>query len=116
MTISRIFPSTLKKHREETGLSQEVLADRARLDRSYISDLEQAKKSPTLSTVEKLATVFGVSPVDLLSQPQPKLTVSSTTDYLVNVGSEIHLGSAKELSSFDTNFFLSVVQHAHAQI
>ncbi|MEH7483339.1 helix-turn-helix transcriptional regulator [Neobacillus drentensis] len=45
----------LKPLRLATGLSQEELAHRSKLDRSYISDLETNKKSPSFATIIMLA-------------------------------------------------------------
>ena len=50
-------------------MSQEDLANAARLDRTYISQLERARKSPTLTTLEKLAGCLGVAPQRLLRRP-----------------------------------------------
>ncbi|MBL9092992.1 MAG: helix-turn-helix transcriptional regulator, partial [Planctomycetaceae bacterium] len=44
----------LRKAREEAGLTQEKLAFEAEIDRSYVSLLENDKKSPTLDVLFRL--------------------------------------------------------------
>jgi transcriptional regulator with XRE-family HTH domain len=43
------------------GLSQEELADRARLHWTYLSDLERGRQTPTLDVVNRLACALGVT-------------------------------------------------------
>lgn len=62
------FGQVLKKIRKEQGLSQEELAFKASLHRTYISDLERDRKSPSLRTMEKLAEVLGLSMLELIRQ------------------------------------------------
>src|SRR2546423_1065550 len=65
MQLSKLFAVALKHYREAVGLSQEDLAARAGLDRTFVSQLERGLKSPTLTSVEKLAQCLGIEP-DLL--------------------------------------------------
>lgn len=46
---------SIKKQREQLGLSQEKLADRCGFDRTYISMLERGKRNPSLLNLIKLA-------------------------------------------------------------
>jgi transcriptional regulator with XRE-family HTH domain len=48
------------------GLSQEALADRIGIDRTYISMLERERSAATLDMLEKLASAFGIEPWELL--------------------------------------------------
>jgi len=41
-------------------LSQEDLADRAKLDRTYVSGIERGKRNPTLDVLQRLSTALGV--------------------------------------------------------
>jgi transcriptional regulator with XRE-family HTH domain len=60
--------SELRKAREEAGLTQEVLAHKTGIDRSYISELEHDKKSPTVNRLFKLCDAIGVQPSALLAR------------------------------------------------
>lgn len=55
----------LRGLREERGLSQETLAARSGLDRTYVGMVERGERNPTLATVAKLLRVFGVSWTEL---------------------------------------------------
>lgn len=46
--------------RVEQGLSQEGLAERAELDRTFISMVERGVRKPTLETARRLASALGV--------------------------------------------------------
>lgn len=59
--IDASFGKILRKIRQEKGLSQEELALRAELHRTYISQLERGIKSPSLNTIHKLCTSLDVS-------------------------------------------------------
>jgi transcriptional regulator with XRE-family HTH domain len=80
------FGAALKSVREEIGMLQSELAKRAELDPSYISLLENNRKSPTLTVYFRLCNVLGVSPSDLMKrvesapakQPKRKSTRSET--------------------------------------
>jgi transcriptional regulator with XRE-family HTH domain len=49
------------------GLTQEGLADRSGLDRSYVGGVERGERNPTLAAIEKIADGLGISLVELFS-------------------------------------------------
>ncbi|PYD59432.1 hypothetical protein CFR73_11550 [Novacetimonas maltaceti] len=55
-------------HRERIrfGISQEELADRAELDRTYISGMERGMRNPTFLVILRLARVLEISPAVLV--------------------------------------------------
>ena len=57
----------LRKAREEADLTQEELSSAANIDRSYISLLENNKKSPTVDLLFRLCDALGVSASGLLA-------------------------------------------------
>jgi transcriptional regulator with XRE-family HTH domain len=61
-----LFGEQLKNFRKERGISQEELAFRAGLDRTYISGLECGKRNPTLKILVKLAVSLNMKPSELL--------------------------------------------------
>jgi transcriptional regulator with XRE-family HTH domain len=65
--ISR-FPHVVRQLREAEGWSQEELAERADLNRSYVGEIERGLAMPSLVTVGKLATGFGLSASSLLAR------------------------------------------------
>ena len=61
-----VFASNLKRLRESSGLSQEELADRAGLHRTYISLLERCQRSVSLEAIFALAEALSTKPEELL--------------------------------------------------
>lgn len=58
--ILEVFGQNVRKLRVERGLSQEQLADRAGLHRTYVGMIERAEKNITLCNIEKLAKALNV--------------------------------------------------------
>jgi CheY-like chemotaxis protein len=56
-----LFGTTIKSKRSELGMSQEELADRAGLHRTYVSDVERGMRNVSLISIEKLAHALGLS-------------------------------------------------------
>lgn len=71
MEIREILATNLRKHRQAAGLSQEELAHRAEIDRTYISALERCVYSASIEVVDRLAKGLGVDASDLLLPPKP---------------------------------------------
>ncbi len=61
--------SAIRRSRRARGISQEELAHRADIDRTYVSSLERCQYSATVDMIEKLARVLGVEAAELLRQP-----------------------------------------------
>ncbi|MDQ8022081.1 MAG: helix-turn-helix transcriptional regulator [Moraxellaceae bacterium] len=55
------FGRVVRQSREAQGWSQEQLAERADLNRSYIGEIERGDAMPSLATLAKLATALGVT-------------------------------------------------------
>lgn len=66
MGIREVLAGNLRRFRRERGLSQEELAFRAGIDRTYVSALERCVYSATIDMVDKLARELSVSHLDLL--------------------------------------------------
>lgn len=47
-------------------LKQQDLADRLGLSKSYVSELESGKKSPSIEIIEKYSEQFGIPPSSIL--------------------------------------------------
>lgn len=56
----------LKKIRSKKNITQTVLAENLGVDKSFISNIENGKTNPTLSTITSIAKALGVSVNDLL--------------------------------------------------
>lgn len=69
MEIRDVLALNLKNYRSAAGLSQEELAHRADIDRTYISSLERSVYGATIDMLDKIAKVLGVEAADLLKRP-----------------------------------------------
>ena len=71
MEIREVLALNLRKLRRAKGLSQEELAHRAKIDRTYISALERSVYAAGIDVVDRLARVLAVEAADLLTRPSP---------------------------------------------
>lgn len=69
MEIREAFAQNLRALRRARGLSQEELAHRAGIDRTYISALERNVYNASIDVVDRLAEVLGVDVTELLKRP-----------------------------------------------
>jgi len=60
------FGSKVRELRNSLGISQEELADKAGLHRTYIGMIERAEKNITLINIEKIAKALGFPINELL--------------------------------------------------
>ncbi len=66
--LDSAFGKILKLRRNSVNLSQERLGLESGLSRSYISDLENGKKDPSLFTIFKLANALDLKPSALIGE------------------------------------------------
>ncbi len=50
----------VQRLRRDRGLSQEELGARARVHQTYLSQVESAKRNPSIDVIERLADALGV--------------------------------------------------------
>ncbi|GAA5055174.1 MULTISPECIES: helix-turn-helix domain-containing protein [Sphingomonadales] len=70
MDIREVLAGNLKRYRKAAGLSQEELAHRADIDRTYISSLERCVYAAGIDVVDRLARELSVEAADLLKRPK----------------------------------------------
>ena len=83
MNVREVFALNLRTLRNAMGLSQEELAHRANVHRTYISSLERCVYSPTIDMVDGIAQILGVEAFELLVSkrgPSTERTAKSDTD------------------------------------
>lgn len=61
------FGHSVQQHRKALGLSQEQLADKAGVHRTYIGMIERAEKNVTLCNIERIAKALNVPICELLN-------------------------------------------------
>ena len=64
--LLRALGFALKRLRESKRLTQEALAEKADLDRTYLSDIERGARNPGIKNVARLAKALGVTTSQLL--------------------------------------------------
>ncbi len=60
------FGDKVREKRLELGLSQEELANKAKVHRTYIGMIERAEKNITLENIEKIAKALKIAVSELL--------------------------------------------------
>ncbi len=68
MRVQVLFGRVLRRLRDDSGMSQAMVAERGEFDRSYIADLEAGKGHPSLGTFMRLADALGLNPVLLMQE------------------------------------------------
>lgn len=66
-TLNR-FGYAVRRIRQDRHISQEQLADRCGLHRTYISDVELGKRNVSLENIEKMAHAFGMTMAELFTE------------------------------------------------
>jgi transcriptional regulator with XRE-family HTH domain len=69
MKLREVLATNLKRFRLAAGLSQEELAHRAHLDRTYISSLERGRYSASIDKIENLSVALDIDASELLIKP-----------------------------------------------
>ncbi len=64
--IAQNIARAIKVQRKAMGITQEELADRAGIDRTYASQLERAIANPSLTVLCKVADALDLTLIDLL--------------------------------------------------
>lgn len=59
------FGRNVARLRNDRGLSQDVLAEKADLDRTYLSGIERGVRNPGIKSVLRICNALAVTPNDL---------------------------------------------------
>jgi len=62
------FGQVVREVRTAAGISQEVLAERAALHRTYISLLERGLRNPSLLVIEEISRALNVPMSDMIAR------------------------------------------------
>lgn len=64
----QVLAGNIRVLRKDRGLSQEALADRAGLHRTFVGSVERAERNISIDNIEKLAAALDVAVQQLLKQ------------------------------------------------
>jgi transcriptional regulator with XRE-family HTH domain len=59
--IKILFGKAVRRRRRELDLSQEVLAERAGMNRTYVSSVERGERNPTLESIDHFARALDIT-------------------------------------------------------
>ena len=83
LPITASFGASVRSRRFRLGISQEELAERAGLHRTYIAGIERGGRNITLKSIEKLAQALGISVGKLLGEPDKSVGANAVDLLLV---------------------------------
>ncbi|HEX8298246.1 MAG TPA: helix-turn-helix transcriptional regulator, partial [Rubricoccaceae bacterium] len=70
------FGQAVRARREALGISQEALAERCDLDRTYVSGVERGRRNPTVQAVYRIAQGLDVAAAVLVADADAALLAS----------------------------------------
>jgi CheY-like chemotaxis protein len=70
--VKKEFGAAVRANRLRLGLSQETLAERARLHRTYVTDVERGARNISLESISRLAAALDLSISSLFSPERPR--------------------------------------------
>jgi len=65
MALQQVFMANMKKRRKEEGLTQEKLAEMCNTDPSYIRQIENGRRFPSIAYIERIALALNIAPYHL---------------------------------------------------
>lgn len=68
--LSEALAAIIRKRRLQKGLSQEALAELAKVHHTYVSMLERGKSKPTVDVAERLARALGKKLSTLIAEAE----------------------------------------------
>lgn len=116
MDLTRVFASALRHYRKARGLSQEALSEKADLDRTFVSQLERALKSPTLNSIERLAAHLGIHPRRLLTPPAEFTSPTIPKDYIMRPCGILEVRRLDGVGKVPANIVMQAINQAHESI
>lgn len=69
MSIKAKVGLRIKELRNKIGISQEALANRAEIDRTYVTDVENGRRNISIENLEKLINALDVQLKDFFDSP-----------------------------------------------
>jgi transcriptional regulator with XRE-family HTH domain len=69
MSIKAIVGQRIRELRNELGISQEALANKAEIDRTYVTDVENGRRNISIENLYKLVSALEIEFKDFFNAP-----------------------------------------------
>jgi CheY-like chemotaxis protein/DNA-binding XRE family transcriptional regulator len=109
--VQKLFGISVRARRGRLGISQEELAERAGLHRTYVCDIERGARNVSLKSIEKLAKALDISLATLFSYPESQGALEQTGTLTVPDGLVDILFVEDEIN--DADLALAALKHAN---
>ncbi len=70
MDIIKVFGSNVRRYRVKLGLSQESLAEKSGMHRTYISAIERYRRSISLENIQRIADALNIETYKLFLEDE----------------------------------------------
>lgn len=70
------FGLSVREFRNRVGISQEELADRTEIHRTYIGGIERGERNPTLLMIARISKALGISAAQLIKNSEERANES----------------------------------------
>ena len=67
LEIATAFATVLKKHRSASGISQELLAEKADIHPTHVGLIERSLRNPSLKVAKAIADALGLSLAQMIA-------------------------------------------------
>jgi len=94
-TIRSDLPKAIRNHRKAVNLTQEELANRCRLSRNYICQIESGRKAPSIDALNAIAKALDANLSDLVGEDyiikelREKINITAASEVLTELRSLI---------------------------
>lgn len=69
--LQHLVAINMRRERQRLNISQDELADRCGLHRTYVGGVERGERNITLASLERIALALGIPPTELLLSRGP---------------------------------------------
>jgi transcriptional regulator with XRE-family HTH domain len=69
MSIKELVGQRIRELRNEIGISQEALANKAEIDRTYVTDVENGRRNISIENLQKLVNALETEFKDFFNAP-----------------------------------------------
>lgn len=115
--------SQIRKFRKELKLTQQELADRAGVGRTYVSDLEGDRYSPSIETIKKMAAALNVPEQALIGDNPELFNPDAEDEETRRILEELHknpelkalLSVSRKKTKADLIFILELVEKINSE-